>query len=136
MVGSLGFEPRTANAPGWYPKPSAEEPTQDAQGLHIQLEQFSKARRRPHEDVRYQAEIDKAVAESTKCSLFHEVQFFPSNTRSASGVALLFQSSEFVALTIAMLYSAATQRGPFWFGVEPEIIMLEVSAINCLDEFN
>jgi hypothetical protein len=22
MVGSLGFEPRIANAPGWYPKPS------------------------------------------------------------------------------------------------------------------
>jgi integrase len=30
-VGSLGFEPRIANAPGWYTKPSSTELTQDTQ---------------------------------------------------------------------------------------------------------
>jgi len=56
-VGSLGFGPRIANAPGWYPKPSAEELTQDTQKMCIQLEQSSNARRRPQEEGKYQSEI-------------------------------------------------------------------------------
>jgi hypothetical protein len=56
VVGPLGFEPRIANAPGWYTEPSAEELTQDTQ-----ICQSSNAIRRPQEQAKYQAEIIKTL---------------------------------------------------------------------------
>jgi len=62
VVGSLGFEPRIANAPGWYTKPSFTPYAQDT--IQIQT-QTKDSIRRPHEEVRYQTEIDKTIAKAT-----------------------------------------------------------------------
>jgi len=58
-VGSLGFEPRIANAPGWYTKP-----------LKVTVDQYtilspSLAIRRPQPETRYQEQIDKTIAKAT-----------------------------------------------------------------------
>lgn len=45
VVGPLGFEPRTASAPGWYPRPFQAELHQDAQILQT--------RRRPQQPTKY-----------------------------------------------------------------------------------
>ncbi len=58
VVGSLGFEPRIANAPGWYPKPSAVNVAQDTL-------QLTNARRRPQQPTKYQAEIINTLIKVT-----------------------------------------------------------------------
>jgi len=47
LVGSLGFEPRIANAPGWYPKPFQTTVPQDT------IQALSLARRRPQQPTLY-----------------------------------------------------------------------------------
>jgi integrase/recombinase XerD len=58
VVGSLGFEPRIANAPGWYTKPLQAELNQDTQILL--------AIRRPQQPTQYEVEIVKTIAKATK----------------------------------------------------------------------
>jgi len=59
VVGSLGFEPRIANAPGWYTKPL--QPTEDQSRILAP----SVAIRRPQADVRYRNEILKTIERAT-----------------------------------------------------------------------
>ena len=59
MVGSLGFEPRIANAPGWYTKPLQPLVTQDNHLVQVE------AIRRPHEEIRYKEQIDNTCAKAT-----------------------------------------------------------------------
>jgi hypothetical protein len=59
VVGPLGFEPRIANAPGWYTEP-----------LKVTVDQYtilspSLAIRRPQPEARYQEQIDKTIAKAT-----------------------------------------------------------------------
>jgi len=58
-VGSLGFEPRIANAPGWYTKP-----------LKVTVDQYtiqspSLAIRRPQPEIACKEQIDKTIAKAT-----------------------------------------------------------------------
>ena len=73
VVGSLGFEPRIANAPGWYTKPMYPTQNQSTQQSEqtktesvydpkeIQTKSESLAIRRPQPEVRNQLEIDKTI---------------------------------------------------------------------------
>ena len=55
-MGPLGFEPRIANAPGWYTKPFYAQQTQD-----MPLSAEEQAIRRPHEEVKYTEQIHKTI---------------------------------------------------------------------------
>ena len=59
VVGSLGFEPRIANAPGWYTKPVQPTETQ-----YNQLAQ-SVTIRRPQQETPYDEQINKTIAKAT-----------------------------------------------------------------------
>jgi integrase len=60
LVGSLGFEPRIANAPGWYTKPFYPEQNQYTH------QSERETIRRPHEIVKCEEQIDKTIELATK----------------------------------------------------------------------
>ena len=73
LVGSLGFEPRIANAPGWYTKPMYPTQNQSTQQSEqtktesvydpkeTQTKSESQAIRRPQPNPKYKTQIDKTI---------------------------------------------------------------------------
>ena len=92
VVGSLGFEPRIANAPGWYTKPLQPPYAQ----YNHQTELKAVAIRRPLEpEVRYQDEINKTLDRAANEGKAHNtVKSFRNRLRELSKIADLNNPNE------------------------------------------